>query len=98
MEISKMTKEEIPYISVKVCPVCGESPEKVTEGLEGPNGRGYRGCRSYQYRCDCCKLVRGTETTDIYVDREVAQNNAKKSWNDEVDRITAHLRKHWIPA
>ena len=75
------------YIPLKVCPVCGEPPEFVKESLEGPNGHGYKGCYEYSYRCDCCKLLKGTEATDIYDSSENAKNRAKLCWNAEVDRV-----------
>ncbi len=85
------------YVSLQPCPVCGEMPEKTVCSLEGPNGRGYRGCFTYQYKCECCQLVRGIETTDIYSSKEEATNRAKETWNEEVDRIQNHLRKQWVP-
>lgn len=77
------------YISLKPCPVCGEHPEKHTRSLERPGGHGYRGCYIYQYKCECCKLVKGGEIDDIYRHKDVAQQDARKSWNEEVDRIIA---------
>lgn len=85
------------YLSLKLCPVCGEVPEKVTEELGRPGGHGYPGHKSFQYRCECCKLVRGTEVTDIYESTEQAMHRAKVEWNAEVERIQNHLRKQWVP-
>jgi hypothetical protein len=85
------------YISLKLCPVCGEPPEKTTYSLERPGGRGYAGCHSYQYKCECCGLVKGKDIDDIYTSKEAAQNRAKETWNEEVDRIQNHLRKQWVP-
>lgn len=80
-------KKEIPYISVKACPVCGEHPELKQESLGRPGGGGYPGHYDYQYKCGYCRLLKGEEHHDIYGSPEEARNRAKKSWNDEVDRI-----------
>jgi hypothetical protein len=87
MEISKTKKKEVPYISVKACPVCGEHPEKITESLERPGGHGYPGCHTYQYKCGYCKLLKGGETCDVPISSEEAINLAKQRWNEEVDRV-----------
>lgn len=85
------------YISLKLCPICGEPPEKISCSLERPSGHGYAGCRTYQYACDCCCLVKGDEVNDIYLPREAAQNRAREAWNEEVARIEEHLSKRWVP-
>ena len=77
------------YIFLKPCPVCGQHPEKTTYSLEKPGGRGYVGCHAYYYKCECCGLVKGKDIDDIYRHKDVAQNEARKSWNEEVDRIIA---------
>jgi hypothetical protein len=87
----------IPYISVQPCPVCGEAPEFNRESLSRPGGHGYTGCYTYGYECGFCKLVKGRESDDIYSSPEEAKNRAKKYWNEEVDRIHNHLRKQWVP-
>ena len=76
------------YISLKPCPVCGEHPEFVKESLARPGGHGYPGHFTYQYRCECCKLLKTEETHDIY-DKipELAKNRAKEDWNRKVDYI-----------
>ena len=84
------------YVSIKLCPICGEVPEKITQSLEGPNGRGYRGCFTYQYKCECCKLIKGTQVTDIYEPAQMAQNRAKVEWNVEVERVTGLLSQQWV--
>lgn len=85
------------FVSIKLCPVCGEAPEKTTYDLGRPGGHGYPGHRSYQYKCECCQLVRGKDCDDIYCPNETAQRRAKETWNEEVDRIQNHLRKQWVP-
>lgn len=80
-------KKEVPYISVKACPVCGEHPIINKESLAGPNGRGYPGHFTYEYKCEFCRLLKSGETNDIYVSSEEAINLAKELWNEEVDRI-----------
>lgn len=99
MEIQTMKTaiNKSPYISLAACPICGEHPEKVKESLEGPNGRGYRGCFTYEYRCECCKVLRGEATSDIYLSAEEANNLAKKLWNDKVASIKQYLDKLYIP-
>ena len=84
------------YVSIKLCPICGEVPEKTTQSLEGPSGRGYRGCYTYQYKCECCKLVKGTEVTDIYEPAQMAQNRAKVEWNVEVERVQGFLDRLYV--
>lgn len=75
------------YISLKVCPVCGEHPEFTKESLGRPGGHGYPGHYTYQYKCEFCRLLKGVETHDIYDSPEEAKNRAKETWNEEVDRI-----------
>ena len=75
------------YIELQICPICGAYPEKDVCDLGRPGGRGYPGSHTYQYKCERCGLVKGRETSDIYVYKEVTQNNAKQFWNDECDRI-----------
>ena len=75
------------YISLKPCPVCGEHPELKKESLARPGGHGYPGHFTYQYKCEFCRLLKGTETHDIYDSPEQSKNRAKESWNEEVDRI-----------
>lgn len=86
----------MPYISVKCCPICGEVPEKTTYDLGRPGGHGYPGHKSYQYKCECCKLVKGGDIDDIYQSSEEAQNRAKETWNKEVDRIIEFLSRQWV--
>ena len=78
---------EIPYISVQACPVCGEHPELVRESLGRPGGHGYPGHFTYVYKCEFCRLLKGGETHDIYDSPEESKNRAKELWNAEVDRI-----------
>lgn len=96
IQTKKTAINEIPYISLAACPICGEHPEKVKESLEGPNGRGYRGCFTYEYKCECCKLLRGGETTDIYVSSEEANNLAKELWNDKVASTKHYLDRLYV--
>lgn len=88
MEVAKTKKKEIPYISVKACPVCGEHPELQKDDLGRPGGHGYPGHSAYEYKCGYCRLLKGGETTDIYVSSEEAKNLAKELWNEEVERIS----------
>jgi hypothetical protein len=75
------------YISLKACPVCGEHPELKKESMARPGGHGYPGHYTYLYKCDFCRLLKGSETHDIYDSPEESKNRAKLSWNNEVDRI-----------
>lgn len=86
------------YISLQPCPICGEHPEFVKESLARPGGGGYPGHYTYQYKCECCKLLKTQETTDIY-DKipELAKNRAKEDWNTEVDRVLEYLNRQWVP-
>ena len=97
MEISKATNKEVPYISVKPCPVCGEHPDRMTYDLGRSGGRGYPGHYSYKYVCTFCQLLKGGETSDIYVSSGEAINLAKELWNDEVDRVQNHLQHQYVP-
>lgn len=96
IQTKKTTINEIPYISLAACPICGEHPEKVKESLEGPNGRGYRGCHTYEYKCECCKLLRGGEASDIYVSPAEANNLAKELWNDKVASTKHYLDRLYV--
>ena len=87
MEIAKTIKKEVPYISLKACPVCGEHPELQRADLGRPGGHDYPGHFTYEYQCGFCRLLKGGETTDIYVSSDEAKNLAKELWNKEVDRI-----------
>lgn len=83
------------YLSLKPCPVCGEHPELHKVDLGRPGGRGYPGHFAYQYKCGLCKLLKGTETQDIYYSSETSKNHAKEFWNEEVDRVQVlMLRRH----
>ena len=84
------------YVSIKLCPICGEVPEKATYSLERPGGHGYAGCHSYQYKCECCKLVKGGDIDDIYLSSADAQNRAKETWNEEVDRVIELISRQWV--
>ena len=89
-------KSKEQYIPVKPCPICGESPQRITTQLGRPGGHGYPGKHDYQYVCECCGLVKGQEHHDIYDTSENAINRAKKSWNDQVTGITEFLSRNWI--
>lgn len=80
-------KKDLPFISLKACPVCGEHPDCTTSSLGKPGNRGYPGHYTYQYACRRCKLLKSGETTDIYIPSEEAQNLAKELWNEEVERV-----------
>jgi hypothetical protein len=83
-----MIKEkEAFYVSPKPCPVCGEHPHRKEQSLGKPGGRGYPGYFSYEYVCECCKLLKGGETSDLYVSKEDAIRSATELWNEEVDRV-----------
>ena len=85
------------YISLLRCPICGEAPEKEKESLGRPGGHGYPGHFSYEYRCGCCKLLRGGETSDIYVSSEEANNQARELWNDKVASTKHYLDRLYVP-
>lgn len=93
----KTAINKIPYISLAACPICGEHPEKVKESLEGPNGRGYKGCFTYKYRCECCKVLCGEEVSDISLSAEETNNLAKKLWNNKVASIKQYLDRLYVP-
>ena len=80
------------YIELQPCPICGDHPDKDTISLEKPNGGGYRGCHMYQYKCLKCGLVKGQAIDDVYRHKDVAQNDARRSWNEEVIRIKMFMR------
>ena len=84
------------YVSLKLCPVCGEVPEKTTYSLERPGGHGYPGHKSFQYKCECCKLVKGGDIDDIYCPTETALRRAKETWNTEVERIQSLLDRQYV--
>ena len=82
------------YVELQACPICGAHPEKDVVSLEKPGGRGYAGCYTYQYKCEKCGLVKGKQIDDIYRHKAVAQNDARGSWNEEVNRIRALMREN----
>jgi hypothetical protein len=41
-------------------------------------------------------LVKGGDIDDIYLPKEAAQNRARETWNEEVDRITELLSRQWV--
>ena len=84
------------YVSIKLCPICGEVPERITTDLGRPGGHGYPGHKSYQYKCECCKLVKGGDIDDIYLPKEAAQNKARETWNAEVDRVQEFLHRQYV--
>jgi hypothetical protein len=85
------------YISIKLCPVCGEVPERTSYDLGRPGGHGYPGHKSFQYKCECCKLLKGKDCDDIYCSTEEAMNKAKETWNEEVARVQDFLSRQWVP-
>lgn len=87
---------KVKFISVKACPVCGEHPHREECGLGRPGGHGYPGHSSYQYKCECCGLVKGVETQDIYSTPEDARERAKLHWNEEVDRIAEYIDRIYV--
>ena len=84
------------FISVKPCPICGETPERLTADLGRPGGHGYPGHHDYQYACECCKLIEGACCDDIYNPKEIALRRAKETWNAEVDRVQSYLDRIYV--
>lgn len=84
------------YISLKLCPICGEVPERITQDLGRPGGHGYPGCTQYRYECECCKLLKGAPKDDISCTKEEAIRLAKESWNIEAERVLALLMHRWV--
>lgn len=82
------------YVELEACPICGTYPEKDVVSLGKPNGGGYPGCYLYQYKCEKCGLVKGKQIDDVYRHKDVAQNNARESWNEEVNRIRTLMREN----
>lgn len=87
---------KVQFISVKACPICGEHPHREECDLGRPGGHGYPGHSSYQYKCECCGLVKGVETHDIYSTSEDARERAKLHWNEEVDRIAGYIDRIYV--
>lgn len=97
MYIAPTTKTpEVQFVRVKLCPICGEPPHREECDLGRPGGHGYPGHSSYQYKCECCGLVKGAETHDIYGTSEEARERAKLHWNEEVDRVAQHINRIYI--
>ena len=84
------------FISIKLCPICGEAPERVTTDLGRPGGHGYPGCQQFRYQCECCKVFEGVSYDTVSCSKEEAINRAKQSWNKEVDRIQEYLNRIYI--
>jgi len=87
---------KVQFISAKACPICGEHPHREECDLGRPGGHGYPGHSSYQYKCECCGLVKGVETQDIYRTPEDARERAKIYWNEEVDRIAGYIDRIYV--
>lgn len=87
---------KVQFISAKACPICGEHPHREECDLGRPGGHGYPGHTSYQYKCECCGLVKGVETQDIYSTPEDARERAKIYWNEEVDRIAGYIDRIYV--
>lgn len=87
---------KVQFISAKACPICGEHPHREECDLGRPGGHGYPGHSSYQYKCECCGLVKGVETQDIYSTPEDARERAKLYWNEEVDRIAEYIDRIYV--
>jgi len=87
---------KVQFISAKACPICGEHPHREECDLGRPGGHGYPGHSSYQYKCECCGLVKGVETQDIYSTPEDARERAKIYWNEEVDRIAGYIDRIYV--
>ncbi len=84
------------YISVKPCPICGEHPEKQVQSLAKPGGGGYPGHSYFWYKCECCDLLAGDSSDDVYRSTAEAINNAKTYWNEEVDRVQTYLDRIYV--
>lgn len=82
------------YIELEACPICGAHPDKDVVSLGKPHGGGYPGHYLYQYKCEKCGLVKGEQIDDVYRSKDVAQNDARGSWNEEVDRIRTLMREN----
>jgi hypothetical protein len=84
------------YVSIKLCPICGEAPERFTTDLGRPGGHGYPGHAQYYYKCDCCSLMEGKPCDDVYNSRETALRRAKECWNEEVNRVQEYLDRIYV--
>ena len=82
------------YIELLSCPICGAHPDREKESLGRPGGHGYPGHYTYQYKCEKCGLVKGQQIDDVYRHKDVAQNDARESWNEEVNRIRALMKEN----
>lgn len=87
---------KVQFVRVKLCPICGEPPHREECDLGRPGGHGYPGHSSYQYKCECCGLVKGIETHDIYGTSEDAKERAKLHWNEEVDRVAQYIDRIYV--
>lgn len=83
------------YISVKLCPICGEVPGRITHDLGRPGGHGYPGHHTYQYSCGYCQLLSGEEHHDIYDSPKDSQNRAKLSWNQKAGEVQQILDRRY---
>jgi hypothetical protein len=90
------TNQKVNFIPVKPCPICGAGPQRIKESLSRPGGRGYPGYFTYQYRCECCKLLKSEELSDLYEKEEAVIEKAKVSWNQKVEEVQAYLNNKWV--
>jgi len=64
------------------CPICGSNPSLLIRYLGKPDGQGYPGCFTFQYKCPECGYLETDDIDSIYRSEEDAVDMAAKMWND----------------
>ena len=79
------------YVELERCPICGAHPDREKEGLGRPDGHGYPGHYTYQYKCEKCKMVKGKMFDDVYTPEDTANHAARLSWNEACYKVQGFM-------
>lgn len=75
------------------CPICGSNPSLHIHYLGKPNGEGYPGCFTFQYKCPECGYLETDDIDSIYRSEEDAVDMAANMWNDYSKDINNYINK-----
>ena len=79
-------------LSIKPCPICGNTPYLEKEAMTYENGyHNYRGSFNYRIKCDICHYPREQFGDTVGHTDEQAREIAITGWNTEADKIEAFL-------
>ncbi len=75
------------------CPICGSNPRLLIHYLGKPDGGGYPGCFTFQYKCPECGYLETDDIDSIYRSEEDAVDMAANMWNDYSTDINNYINK-----